>query len=82
MSKYKSHSLNSVYATGATSGKQKSYLTIAQKEWAYTKWCEGYTLMQVADAFGVCEKTIRRAIHGRPRIRPILKYKEDTDELV
>ena len=53
-------------------------LSHAQKEWAYEKWCEGYTLEQIADALYVCTKTVRRAINGRPRIRPILKYtKED-----
>ena len=35
-------------------------------EWAYQKWCEGYTQQQ----------TIRRAINERPRIRPNLKYEE------
>jgi hypothetical protein len=35
--------------------------------------------MQIADALDVCEKTIMRAIHGRPRIRPILKYEEARD---
>lgn len=51
-------------------------LTFRQKEWAYEKWCEGYTLEQIAGALYVCPKTIRRAINGRPRIRPILKYEE------
>lgn len=45
-----------------------------QVRWAYTKWCEGYTLLQIAEALNVCEKTIRRAINGKPRIRPILHY--------
>lgn len=52
-------------------------LTHKQREWAYTKWCEGYTLEQIAEAFGVNEKTVRRAINGRPKIRPILVYKEE-----
>lgn len=56
----------------------KAYLSHAQKEWAYTKWCEGYTLEQIADALYVCTKTVRRAIHGRPRIRPILKYTKES----
>lgn len=51
-------------------------LTHKEIEWAYTKWCEGYTQQQIAAALYVCEKTIRRAINGRPRIRPILKYEE------
>ena len=49
-------------------------LTPKEIEWAYQKWCEGYTQQQIADALFVCEKTIRRAINERPRIRPILKY--------
>lgn len=51
-------------------------LTPKQIEWAYQKWCEGYTQQQISDALFVCEKTIRRAINSRPRIRPILKYEE------
>ena len=51
-------------------------LTHKEIEWAYQKWCEGYTQQQIADALFVCEKTIRRAINERPRIRPILKYEE------
>lgn len=53
-----------------------SALSLKQKEWAYIKWCEGYTLDQIADALCVGSKTVRRAINGRPRIRPILKYEE------
>ena len=51
-------------------------LTPKEIEWAYQKWCEGYTQQQIADALFVCKKTIRRAINERPRIRPILKYEE------
>lgn len=47
-----------------------------QIEWAYQKWCEGYTQHQIADALFVDERTIRRMINSRPRIRPILKYEE------
>lgn len=49
-------------------------LTHKQTEWVYAKWCEGYTQEQLADALCVSIKTITRAIHGRPKIRPILKY--------
>lgn len=52
-------------------------LTFKQKEWAYEKWCEGYTFYQIADALNVCTKTIYRAIGDRPRIRPVLVYQED-----
>lgn len=50
------------------------FLTKEEEKWAYKKWCEGYTLLQIAEALNVCEKTIRRAINGKPRIRPILHY--------
>ena len=51
-------------------------LTPKEIEWAYQKWCEGYTQQQIADALFVDERTIRRMINSRPRIRPILKYEE------
>ena len=51
-------------------------LTHKETEWADQKWCEGYTQQQIADALFVCEKTIRRAINERLRIRPVLKYEE------
>lgn len=31
-------------------------LTSKEIEWAYQKWCEGYTQQQIADALFVCEK--------------------------
>lgn len=49
-------------------------LSREEKEWAYKKWCEGYTQNQIADALFVSKKTIQRAINGRPRIRPVLKF--------
>jgi predicted DNA-binding protein YlxM (UPF0122 family) len=52
-------------------------LTHKQKEWAYAKYCEGYTIEQIANALFVSDKTISKAIHGRPRIRPILTYTEE-----
>lgn len=55
-------------------------LTHKQREWAYTKWCEGYTRLQIAMALNVCEKTIQRALSGRVRIRPVLVYTEGADE--
>lgn len=69
--------LSSVYTVGTDKRVDRSALSQKQKSWAYEKWCEGYTLMQIADALDVCEKTIVRAIHGRPRIRPILIYQEE-----
>lgn len=49
-------------------------LSAQEKEWAYTKWCEGYTQFQIGEALHCSHKTIARAVHGRPRIRPILIY--------
>lgn len=53
-----------------------SIMNWKKREWAYTKWCEGYTQQQIADALNVSHKTIARALNGRPRIRPVLEYKE------
>ena len=55
----------------------KPGLTHKQKEWAYARWCEGRTLLEIAIALNVCDRTIRRAINGRPRIKPVLVYRED-----
>ena len=54
----------------------KPVLTHKQKEWAYARWCEGRTLLEIAMALNVCDRTIRRAINGRPRIKPVLTYEE------
>jgi len=45
-----------------------------QIEWAYEKFCIGYTLKQIAAALFVSERTIQRALKGRPRKRPALNY--------
>lgn len=37
-----------------------------QKAWAYEKWCEGRTQLEIAMALGVCEKTVRRSLSGKP----------------
>lgn len=52
----------------------KFALDRSQIEWAYEKWCIGYTQLQIAEALYVCEMTVRRALKSKPRIRPILKY--------
>ncbi len=54
--------------------EMEKILTKKQIEWAYEMWCLGYTQIQIANALYVCEKTINRALKGRPRKRPILKY--------
>lgn len=52
----------------------------SQVQWAYEKWCTGYTQLQIAEALNVCERTVRRALKNKVRIRPILKY-ERTKEI-
>lgn len=54
----------------------RSVISNIQKEWAYARWCEGYTQFQIAEALHVSHKTIQRALSGKPRIRPVLEYKE------
>ncbi len=44
--------------------------------WAYSRWCEGFTQAEIADALGVCPKTISRILAGKVKIKPILEYKE------
>ena len=55
-------------------------LTTKESAWAYQKWCEGYTQQQIADALFVCEKTVRRVLNGKPRIRPRLVYNREEAE--
>ena len=45
-------------------------------EWAYTKWCEGRTQLEIAGALYCSQKTVQRALKGKERIRPILVYEE------
>ena len=49
----------------------------AQKEWAYKKWCEGYTTAEIGKALYMSKDTIRRMIDGRPKVKPPLKYNEE-----
>lgn len=48
-------------------------LSLAQVEWVYQKWCEGYSQAQLAEALYVSVGVIQRAINGRPRVRESLK---------
>ena len=54
-------------------------LTFKEKEWAYDQWCNGRTQTEIAEALHCSVKTITRTLHGRPRIRPILKYPREND---
>lgn len=58
----------------------KPALDRPQIEWAYEKWCIGYTQMQIAEALNVCDRTIKRALKNKERIRPILKYERTKDK--
>lgn len=58
---------------------RETLLTQQEKEWAYTKWCEGYTQNQIADALYCCTKTVARAMKGKPRVRPVLIYPGERD---
>jgi len=54
--------------------KGEGLLSRKEREWAYTKWCEGYTQYQIGEALHCSHKTVARSFKGRPRIRPILIY--------
>lgn len=51
-------------------------LSWKEKEWAYDQWCNGKTQEEIAGALHCSVKTIRRAFHGRPKIKPVLEYEE------
>lgn len=55
---------------------REGLLTAKEKRWAYEMWCIGYTQDQIAEALHCSRKTIGRALRDKPRIRPILVYKE------
>lgn len=54
--------------------KGEGILSRKEKSWAYSKWCDGRTICEIAEALHVSTKTVTRAINGRPRIRSILVY--------
>ena len=56
---------------------RKKLLNIKKCEWAYKKWCEGYTYDQIAFALGCSQGTVYNALRGKKRKRPVLKYEED-----
>lgn len=51
-------------------------LSDEQIEWAWKKYCEGYTRQQIADALYVCRRTLDRYFKGKKRVRPKLVYEE------
>lgn len=61
----------------------KKILTAEQIDWAYHKWCAGYSQKEIADALFVHYHTLYRALRDRKRVRPRLVYnfsKENNNE--
>ena len=56
---------------------KREILTDHKKEWAYNRWCEGYTYADIAAALKVSPETVQKALRRRQRIRPKLIYDED-----
>lgn len=54
-------------------------LTEKQLKWAYTKWCEGYSVLEIAEALYIDSSTLYRIFRqrGMIRIRIPLEYKEE-----
>ena len=48
-----------------------------EKEWAYEQWCNGRIQTEIAEALHCSVKTITRALHGRPKIKPVLHYRKE-----
>lgn len=54
-------------------GERCVCLSQAQIDWAYDKWCSGYSLKEIASALFVSESTISRALAGRKKVLMPLK---------
>ena len=54
---------------------KKPLLSEDETQWAYEKWCEGYTQQQIADALFVCRQTINGALRGQKKPKPCTKPK-------
>ena len=50
-----------------------SCLSPKQIEWAYSKWCNGYTLREIAEVLYVAESTVYKSFKGKRKHRPPLK---------
>jgi len=57
--------------------QSKTILSSEEVKWAATKWNNGYTIDEIAEALYVCTRTVRRAlkIYGYNKVKPILEYK-------
>ena len=54
--------------------KKLKRITKQQIDWAYDRWCEGYTQSQIGEALNLHEKQVQYALDGKERVRPILHY--------
>lgn len=54
----------------------RSCLSQAQIDWAYDKWCSGYSLKEIASKLYVSESTVSRCLRGRKKILPPLNSPE------
>lgn len=55
---------------------RKLSLTEHQKQWAYEKWCAGYTYVEIGRALKCNPSTISRHIGGVNKEKPKLLYSE------
>ena len=51
---------------------RRSCLSQAQIDWAYDKWCSGYSLKEIASKLYVSESTVSRYLSGRKKTMPPL----------
>lgn len=54
-------------------------LTEKKLKWAYQKWCEGFSVLEIAEALYIDSSTLYKIFRkrGLVRIRIPLKYEED-----
>jgi uncharacterized protein YjcR len=52
----------------------KYLLDWKDKEWVYDQWCNGYTQVEIAEAYGCAPKTIHRFLRGKKKIKKPLVY--------
>ena len=53
-------------------GERCVCLSQAQIDWAYDKWCAGYSLKEIASKLYVSESTVSRCLQGRKKVKPPL----------
>ena len=49
-------------------GTRSGCLSQAQIDWAYDKWCAGYSLKEIASKLYVSEATVSRYLRGKKKI--------------